>query len=45
MERKQDLDTDDIWSDILSDESKMTPRWRAASVGVIVTLEGTMKRN
>lgn len=40
MVEKQDLETDEICADIVSDESKITPRLRAASVGVIVTLEG-----
>ena len=37
--RKQDLDTEEIWSDMVSDESNMTPRLRTESDGVIVILE------
>jgi len=43
MDRKHDLDTDEICSEKVSDESKITPRLRAEFVCVIVTLEG-MKR-
>jgi len=40
IDRKEDLDTEEIWSDMMSDESNMIPRFRAESDGVIVTLEG-----
>jgi len=40
IDRKQDLATEEIWSDMMSDESKMTPRLRAESDGLIVTLKG-----
>jgi len=40
IERKQDLDADEIWSYIVSDESKMTPRLRAESDEAMVTFEG-----
>jgi len=39
IDRKQDLETEEIWSDMVSDESNMTPRLRAESDGLIVTLE------
>jgi len=41
MDRKPDLDMDEICSEKVSDESKITtkPRLRAELVGVIVTLE------
>jgi len=38
MDKKHDLDTDEICSEKVSDESKITPRLRAKFVGVIVTL-------
>jgi len=44
MDRKHDLDTDEICSEIVSDESKITPRLRAEFVGIIVTLEGIKSR-
>jgi len=40
MDRKHNLDMDDICSKKVSDESKVTPRLRAEFVGVIVTLKG-----
>jgi len=40
IDRKQDLETGEIWSDIESVESKIMPRLRADWAGVIVTLEG-----
>ena len=40
MDRKHDLDTDEICSEKVSDESKITPRFRAELVGVMLTLEG-----
>jgi len=40
MDRKHDFDTDEICSEKVNDESKITPRLRAEFVGVIVTLEG-----
>jgi len=40
MDRKHDLDTAEICSEKVSDESKITLRLRAEFVGVIVTLEG-----
>jgi len=40
MDRKHDLETEEICSEKVSDESKITPRLRAESVGVIETLEG-----
>jgi len=40
MDRKHDLDTDEICSKKVSAESKITPRLRSEFVGVIVTLEG-----
>jgi len=40
MDRKHDLDTNEICSEKVSDESKITPRLRAEFVGVIVILEG-----
>jgi len=40
MDRKHDLDTDEIRSEKVSDESNITPRLRAEFVGVIVTLAG-----
>jgi len=36
----QDLETEEIWSDMESVESKIMPRLRADLAGVIVTLEG-----
>jgi len=39
MDRKHDLDTDEICSEKVCDESKLTPRLRAEFVGAIVTLE------
>jgi len=38
--QKQVLDTEEICSDMVSEESNMTPRLRAESDGLIVTLEG-----
>jgi len=38
MDRKHDLDMDEVCSDKVSDESKITPRLRAEFVGVMVTL-------
>ena len=35
MDRKHALETDEICSEKVSDESKITPRLRAESVGVI----------
>jgi len=43
MDRKHDLDTDEICSEKMSNESKITPRLRAEFVGVIVTLEGIQR--
>ena len=40
IDRKHDLDTDEICSEKVSDESKITPRFRAELVGVMLTLEG-----
>ena len=41
MDRKHALETDEICSEKVSDESKITPRLRGAeSVGVMETLEG-----
>jgi len=40
MDRKHDLDTDEICSEIVSDESKITKITCAEFVGVIVTLKG-----
>jgi len=40
MNRRHDLDTDEICSEKVSEESKITPRLCAEFVGVIVTLEG-----
>jgi len=40
IQRKRDIDTEEIWSDIVSDESKMTKRLRAESDGAMVTFEG-----
>jgi len=40
MDRKHDFDTDEICSEKVSDESKITPRLLAEFIGVIVTLEG-----
>jgi len=40
MDKKHDFDTDEICSEKVSDESKITPRLRAEFVGVIVTLKG-----
>jgi len=37
---KQDLDTQEICTDMVTEESNMTPRLRAESDGEIVTLEG-----
>jgi len=34
MDRKHDLDTDEIYSEKVSDESKISPRLRAEFVGV-----------
>ena len=34
------METDEICSEEVSDESKITPRLRAESVGIIETLEG-----
>jgi len=39
MDRKHDLDTDEICSEKVSDESKITPRLDAESVGVIGRLD------
>jgi len=39
MDRKHDLDKAEIFSEKVSDESKITPRFRAQSVGVTVTLD------
>ena len=35
MDKKQDLETEEMWSDIDSVESKITPRLRAEEVGII----------
>jgi len=43
MDRKHDFDTDEICHEKVSDESTITPRLRAESVGVIVTLEGIQR--
>jgi len=43
MDRKHDLDTDEIYSEKVSDESKIMPRFRAEFVGFIVTLEGMQR--
>jgi len=40
IDLKQDLDTEEICSDMVSEESIMSPRLRAESDGVIVALEG-----
>jgi len=40
IHRKQDLETEEIRSDIERVESKITPRLRADLAGVIVTFEG-----
>ena len=40
MDEKHDLETEEMWSDIESVESKMTPRLRAEEVGVMMTLDG-----
>ena len=40
MDRKHALEMDEICSEKVSDESIITPRLRAESVGVIETLEG-----
>jgi len=39
MDRKHDLDTDEICSEKVRYESKITPKLRAESGGVTVTLE------
>ena len=44
MDRKQDLETEEIWSDIESEESKMTPKLRAEGVGVMMALDGMSKQ-
>ena len=36
MDEKHDLETEEMWSDIESVESKMTPRLRAEEVGVMM---------
>jgi len=38
MDRKHDFEMDEICSEKVSDESKMTPRFHAEFVGVIVIL-------
>jgi len=43
MDRKHDFYTDEICSEKVSDESKITPRLLAEFVGVIVTLEGIQR--
>jgi len=43
MDRKHDLDTDEMYSEKVSDESKITPRLRAEFVGVIVDIRGHRK--
>jgi len=43
IDRKQDLETEEIRSDIESVESKITPRLRADWAEVIVTLEGIIE--
>jgi len=43
MDRKHDLDTDEICFEKVSDESKITPKLRAEFAGVIVTLEGIQR--
>jgi len=40
VDRKHDLDTDEICPENVGDESKITLRIRAESVGVIVRWEG-----
>ena len=40
MDRKHDLDTDEICSEKVSGESKITPRSLAESVGATMTLKG-----
>jgi len=40
VDRKQDLETKEMWSDIEKVESKMTPRLRAEEVGVMMALDG-----
>jgi len=40
IDRKKDLETEEILPEMVGDESKMTPRLRAESDGLIVTLEG-----
>jgi len=39
IDRKQDLETEEIKSDIEREESKIMPRLRADRAGVIVTLD------
>jgi len=43
MDKKHDFDTDEICSEKVSDESKITPRLCAEFVGIIVTLEGIQR--
>jgi len=43
IDRKQNLETEEMWSDIESVESKIMPRLRADWAGVIVTLEGNRR--
>jgi len=43
MHRKHDSDTDEICSEKVNDESKITPRLCTEFVGVVVTLEGIQR--
>jgi len=43
MDRKHDLDTDEICSEKVSEKSKITPRLRAEFVGITLTLEGIQR--
>jgi len=43
LDKKHDLDADEICSEKVSDVSKITPRLCEQFVGVIVTLEGIIK--
>jgi len=44
INRKQDLETEEIWSVIERVESKITPRLRADLAGIIVTFEGIRRK-
>jgi len=39
-ERKHNLETDEKWSNTVSDESRITPKLRAQLAGETVTFEG-----